>query len=161
MEGMSHVLKGPRIFGRASAILSALVLAASMFSLIGPATTAQAASCTSAVHDSFGVESVITFDWAPQCSDGAAQIWGSLRDAVCDGRAASAGYTVYDKLADGSYTLVSNKGYIWNANNGCNTTQTFTDRTNSPGAVGWELIVRVVACNGNGCSTTRTKTYTR
>jgi hypothetical protein len=144
---------------RLAVALTAIFLLAQVVTLLGTAGPANAATCPTLVSASFGTESVITFNFAPQCSDGAAQIWGTLSDPLCDDRAAMGRYVLYDRLPDGTYTLVSNKGWIWKNGNGCGTSTTFSDRTNSPGSIGWKLVVQAEACNFWGCSSVRSQTY--
>jgi hypothetical protein len=143
--------------GRIAASAMVLVLLQAM-ALALSAQPARAATCATAVHDSFGAVAAITFDWAPECSDGRAQISGTLQDATCDSREAIARVVVYDRRPDGTYTVIDDQSPI-KASNGCGTSSNFTRGLNSPGSIGWRLYVMTWACNSGSCSSISSKTY--
>ena len=55
--------------------------------------------------------------------------------------------------------LISNRGWIWTAGNGCGTSTTFGTHTNSPGTIGWRLIVQTQACSYWSCPPLRSQPY--
>ena len=119
------------------------------------AAPAQAATCTARVHETSVQDTQsptvrVRYDFAPECSDGRAKMWGTVYDTACDGRAAQIQYWIYDKTASGSWSQVDS-GFA-NTDNGCGTNSSFTHYRNSPGSVGWRLKVQIKACNSFGCS---------
>jgi hypothetical protein len=130
--------------------------------LIVTARPAAAATCSAFVGGTVGIESRISFAWDPECSDATGRIWGVIRDTTCDHRAARGQYKVYDRRPNGTYVLIDAPAWPLIAPNGCGTEATFSKRTNSPGSVGWKLVVEARACSTapvNQCSSTQTWTY--
>jgi hypothetical protein len=123
------------------------------------ATPAQAADCSSNAHYYYqpGVEVGVSFNWAPECSDGIAQLWGgTVYDRLCDGRAGYAWFKVYDRQPNGTYLLLATSPK-YAVTNGSGSSASFpTWRPRSPGSIGWKLAVVLQACNSGSCSTART-----
>jgi hypothetical protein len=144
-------------------VMAALtMLVAPVAALAGPATAAQAVSCTSTANWYYGipgVEAGTNFQWQAECTDGVAQVWnGVVTDPLCDGRAAKVWIQVWDRNPNGTYQLYATSP-VWWANNGCGTSSSYsTWRPRSPGSEGWKLSVHLQACNGsvfNACSSER------
>lgn len=144
---------------RAVGLTAALVVAQALM-LTVTARPASAATCVPERNDTFGVESVISFRWDPQCSDGNGLFWGTVRDPLCEARSARATFIVYDLLANGTYISIANNNWALEAPNGCGSEATFSKVTRSPGAIGWKLVVATRACNDwGGCSSTQRKQW--
>lgn len=146
---------------RALALMAALLLVPCLLAVM--ARPAAAATCSAVVGGSVGIESRISFSWDPECSDAHGQIWGVIRDTTCDMRAARGQYKVFDRRPNGTYVQIDAPAWPLIAPNGCGTEATFTKRTNSPGSLGWKLVVEARACSSalvKPCSATQTWTWT-
>jgi hypothetical protein len=144
-----------RPWGRRMVALAvgALLAQAALAVVLGPA--AQAATCTTRVHESSVQDTQsptvrVRYDFAPECSDGRSKMSGTVWDTACDQRAAQIQYWIYDKTSSGSWRQID-YGFA-NTDNGCGTSSSFTHYRNSPGSVGWRLKVQIKACNTWGCS---------
>jgi hypothetical protein len=141
--------------GRRLVWLAAAVLLTQAVVVIA-ASPAQAATCTTKVHETSVQDTMsplvrVKYDFAPECSDGNARVWGTVYDMACDNRAAEIRYWIYNKTSSGSYSQVDS-GFA-NTDNGCGTNSTFSHTRTSPGSVGWRFKVQIRACNTWGCST--------
>jgi hypothetical protein len=149
-----------RSFGRGVILLAGCLLALAG-TLVG-AAPAQAATCTARVHESSVQDSQsplvrVSYDFAPECSDGNAKVWGTVYDMACDGRAAQFRYWIYNRNSNGTYSQIAS-GFA-DTDNGCGTSSTFSHIRNSPGWLGWKFTIQIRACNSWGCSTPGTLTY--
>lgn len=150
---------GPRLVVLAAALLLA------QFTALTGAAPAQAATCTSRVHEGSVMDQQVTatvragYDFAPACSDGTARVWGYVTDPLCDGRAAQLRWWIYDKLSNGTYSLRDSRLVV--ADNGCGSTSTFNLGQHSPGATGWRFRAEIRACSNYNlnCSTPGTLWY--
>jgi hypothetical protein len=134
------------------------LLLAQVVVLVGSTGPAQAATCTPPYsYGQFSPEVGVGFDWAPQCSDGVAQISdGTVYDRLCDSRAAYAWFEIYDRQSNGSWVRIATSPKF-SALNDCGTSSTFaTWRARSPGTIGWKLVTLLQACNFWSCSSLRT-----
>ena len=145
--------------GRRLAVLLTTLLLAQLATFTG-AAPAQAATCTSRVHEGAVLDRQVSptvkagYDFAPQCSDGTARVWGYVTDPLCgDNRASQLRYWIYDKRADGSWAQIDYR--LVTADNGCGNTSTFNHVENSPGSVGWRFRIEIRACSlwNTSCST--------
>jgi hypothetical protein len=151
VRGITRRAWGRRLVALAvGALLAQAVVVAVTF-----APAAQAATCTARVHETSVMDSQsptvrVRYDFAPECSDGTARMWGTVYDTACDGRAAQIQYWIYDKTSSGSWRQIDS-GFA-DTDNGCGTSSSFNHTRNSPGSVGWRLKVQIKACNTFGCS---------
>jgi hypothetical protein len=143
-----------RVLRRRGVRLTLTALVVTPLAVLAVAAPAYAATCVpSYTAGAHGPVAGVDFTFAPECSDGLANLSGRVYDESCDSRTAYVQFELYDRTSSGTYALWYRSPW-YKDSAGCGSSATFGPwRPTGPGTVGWKLTAILHACsNSSGCS---------